>query len=182
MTNTYAINVTRGKEFAVEADLSDLGLHPWVPKALASRYIKEKRQYVWYDRPYVSKLMFCVIPAIYYRDVINLKHVIGKPLELSQWDIDGRADGTPGLRQFQDAVKREYDDMARRRDISGYECQYTPGQALELLTGALQGLSGTFRAVVRRAYDDYPRLKVDVDMFGRATTVEVDPDHVSVAK
>lgn len=185
---TYAINATRGKEFEVEAELKAIGLHPWVPKKLASRYIKEKRQSVWFDKPAVGKLLFCVIPAIYYRDAIDLKHVIGQPLPLSQRDIDGAPahlgpDGITqhprvwGLKQFKERVELEYEDMCRRRDNSEWQCDYRPGQALEILNG-IESVEAIFRGTIRRAYDDYAKLRVEMNMFGRAVMVEVDPDKV----
>ena len=191
MTNTYAMNVTRQQEFTVEEELKALGLHPWVPRRLASRYIKEKREAVWYDVPYVHKLIFCVIPAIYWRDVVGLKHVIGKPVELSRRDIEGvpahrktfDASGPlvpaiPGLKQFQEAVEAEYADMRRRQANSEYQCQYKPGQALEVLEGPFMGFRAEFQKIIRRAHDDYSRVQVEVSVFGRPTTLEVDPDKV----
>lgn len=192
MSNTYAINTTRGKEFDVEAELVSLGLHPWVPRRLESKYIKEKRQAIWYDRPYVPKLMFCVIPAIYWRDVFELKHVIGKPTELSRLDIEGQPackiqtrQGTTvdrparhGLKDFRNAVEAEYQDMQRRKINSEYQCQYEPGQALELLDQAFADLGATFVKVVRDARGDYAKLRVEMEMMGRAVTVDVDPDKV----
>lgn len=196
MTNTYAINTTRGKEFDVEAELIRLGLHPWVPRRLESKYIKEKRQAVWYDRPYVPKLMFCVIPAVYWRDVFELKHVIGKPSELSRLDIEGQAgciikrpDGSQvtrepryGLKDFRNAVEAEYQDMQRRKVNSEYQCQYEPGQALELLDQAFADLGATFVKVVRDARGDYAKLRVEMEMMGRAVTVDVDPDKVRASR
>lgn len=178
MTNTYAINVTRGKEFEVEGELTNLGLHPWVPRQLASRYVKEKRATVWYDRPYVSKLLFCVIPAIYWTDVIKLKHVIGKPLELSRRDIDGEGYGVSGLKQFKALVEAEYADRERLKANSEYECQYEPGQALTLLDGPFEGFPAVFRDTIKRAHDDYHKLRVSVEFLSRETTIEVDPDLV----
>jgi transcriptional antiterminator NusG len=188
MTNTYAINTTKNREFEVERALKDLGLHPWVPKALASRYVKEKREVVWWERAYVPKLMFCVIPAIYWRDVVELKHVIGKPVRLSRLDIDGMPAGKtpsgqpraarPGLKDFRQAVEAEYADVQRRRANSEYQCQYAPGQALELLDGVFEGLDATFRGVVRKAHDEFARLRVDVEFMGRTTSMTVDPDKV----
>lgn len=189
MTNTYAINTTRNQEFRVEGELQDLGLHPWVPRRLDSRYVKEKRAAVWYDRAYVPKLLFCVIPAIYWPDVVMLKHVIGKPFPLSRRDIDGtpghhkKTDGrwvepVPGLVQFKASVEAEYADSERRRANSEYQCQYQPGQALELLHGAFEGFPAKFMDVVKRAHDDYAKLRVEVMVLGRETTVEVDPDKV----
>lgn len=189
MTNTYAINTTRGREFEVEDELRAAGLHPWVPRRLESRYIKEKREAVWYDRPYVGKLVFCVIPAIYWRDVFKMKYVIGKPYNLSRLDIEGipghykRSGGgwvppVPGLRQFKDAVEAEYADAKRKQANSEYQCQYRPGQALEILEGAFSSQPAEFMEVIRRAHDDYARLRLELEMFGRKTSVEVDPDKV----
>lgn len=183
MSSTYAINTTRGKEFDVAEELRTIGLHPWVPIRLESRYVKEKRAAVWYDKPYVPKLMFCVIPAIYWRDVVEQKHVIGKPVELSRLDIQGMpsVNGRPpryGLRDFKAAVEAEYADAERLKANSEYQCQYRPGQALEMLAGPFEGLTGEFKKVIRRAHDDYSRLQVEIEVFGRRTAMEVDPDKV----
>lgn len=192
MTNTYAINTTRGKEFAVEADLVALGVTPWVARRLDSKYIKEKRQTVWYDVPYVPKLLFCVFPAVYWNDVRAIKHVIGKPIALSErdirgtpgYDIKGRDGKTRkiaplnGLNDFQASVAAEYADKQRNRQNSEYECQYTPGQALEMLAGPFEGMPVAFDRAIKRAHNHYSKLRVSVEVFGRATMVEVDPDMV----
>lgn len=190
-SNTYAINTTRGKEFEVEADLLALGLKPWTPRLLTSKTVKEKKVPIWYDAAYVPKLLFCVFPAVYWPDVVGIKHVIGKPAELSRRDIDGvpahvkaftDANGdrievkeVPGLHRFKEAVEAEYADKARLRANNEYQCAYTPGQAVELLQGAFADLPATFRDVVRHSHDEYTKLRVDVEMFGRKTTVEIDP-------
>ena len=187
MTNTYAINTTRNKEFEVERELTALGLHTWVPKRLASRYVKEKRASVWYDTAYVPKLIFCVFPAVSWPDVLGIKHVIGKPLPLSERDIRGnpaytvkgtdkQVAATFGLRDFQAAVNAEYDDMKRRQENSEYQCQYTPGQALEILSGPFAGMDSKFKTTIKRAHDDYAKLRVEVMMFGGMTAVDLDPD------
>lgn len=195
MANTYAINTTRGKEFEVEAELIALGLHPWVARRLDSKYIKEKRSVKWYDVPYIPKLMFCVFPAVYWPDVVGIKHIIGKPIVLTDRDVKGepRKEITTrngdvvvypamhGLVDFQRLVKAEYDDMARRRDNSEYECQYKPGQALEIMSGPFMGLPTEFRQAIRRAHTDYTKLRVDVNVFGRMTPLEVDPDMVKAS-
>lgn len=191
MTNTYAINVTRQKEFKVCAELEALGLKPWLPLALSHTYVKEKRDFVWYDKPYLPKFMVCVIPAIYWRDVVDLKHVIGKPVRLSQRDIDGQAayvvKGTgkhvpavPGLKQFKAAVEAEYADMQRKKVNSEYQCLYEPGQALEILSGPFEGFRAVFRKSIKQAHDDYAKLRVEVEVFGRASGLDIDPDKVRV--
>jgi transcriptional antiterminator NusG len=192
MTNTYAINTTRNQEFRVESELQEMGLHPWVPRFLASKYIKENRKTIWYDRAYIPKLMFCVIPAVYWRDVVDLKHVIGKPLEFSRRDIEGvpahhKKDSgvwvaeVPGFKQFKAAVEAEYSDRERLRDNSEYQCQYQPGQALIMLSGAFDGFEATFKETIKRAHDDYHKIRVSVELFGRESIVEVDPDKVGIA-
>lgn len=189
MTNTYAINTTRGREFAVEAELQDMGLKPWVPRQLCVKHVKEKKEAVWYDRPYVGKLMFCVFPAVYYRDVAELKHVIGKPFSLSQKDIDGqpaftvlgtdvRSPAISGLRDFQKAVDAEYSDMQRKRENAEWVCAHQPGDALRILGGAFEGFAAVFKDSIRRAQDDFAQVRVELDVFGRTTTVSLPPDMV----
>jgi transcription antitermination factor NusG len=206
MDKTYAINTTRGEEFTVESELMAMGLHPWVPRILVSKNVKEKPEPVWFDRPYVPKLLFCVIPAIYYRDVADLKHVHGKPFAFTARDIEGRSAGylthpkpnegkfvedragnkipipaVSGLKQFKTLVDAEYADTKRLQENNEYQCQYRQGQALELFDGSFSGLPAVFRDVVRRAHDDYAKLRVDVEAFGGVTTMEVSPDQVRIA-
>ncbi|MCD1619147.1 hypothetical protein K7H20_13840 [Salipiger manganoxidans] len=191
--NTYAINTTRGQEFAVADEIAALGLSCWAPKRLDSRYIKEKREAVWYDRPYVPKLIFAVIPAIYWRDVFQMKHVLGKPVPLSRRDMDGVpghrknygdgawVDPVPGLKQFREAVEAEYRDAKRLQANSDYQCQYVPGQALRILEGPFAGFRAEFAQVIKAAYRDYPQLRVNVSIFGRDTPLDIDPDRVRIA-
>lgn len=183
ISSTYAINCTRGKEFAVEKELQDMGLHPWVPRMLASKYIKEQRRVKWYDKPYVSKLIFCVIPAIYWPDVVKLKHVIGKPKELSWRDMNGdKALGAVGLIDFQRAVRDEYRDMERKRANSEYECQYKPGEAVRLLLDNFEHMPATFVQAVKKAHQEYEHLQVETDFMGRKTIIEVEPHQVKAAE
>lgn len=188
MTNTYVINTTRGKEFEVESDLTDMGLHPWVPRQLDSTYVKERREYVWYDKPYVGKLIFCVIPAIYYRDVMEHKQVHGKPFELSRLGIEGIpahrktwgevVPEVPGLKQFKQVVEAEYADRQRKKANSEYQCKYQPGQALDILSGVFEGMDSQFDGVTQREFDAYPMIRVDVDFMGQKVAVVLDPDAV----
>lgn len=191
-TNTYAINATRGKEFTVETELQALGLHPWVPRRLECKHVKEKRDMVWFEKPYVTKLMFCVIPAIYWPDVVGLKHVIGKPVALSDLDIRGipkhtkKATGelveaVPGLADFQRSVEAEYADMQRKKQNGEYQCMYAPGQALRILDGPFEGFPAEYRKLIRQAHDDYAKMRVAVEIFGRETILDIDPDKVVTA-
>jgi len=192
MTNTYAINVTNGKEFEVEAELRRMGLTPWVARSLHSKYVKEKRAFSWYDKPYIPKLVFCVFPANYWTDVCAVKNVVGKPISLSTMDLRGikacrieRPDGTfkdvparHGLADFRDAVMAEYADQERAKANSEYECEYTAGQALNILSGAFTGRSAKFDKTIKNAHDHYAKLRVRVEAMGATVAVELDPDHV----
>lgn len=192
MSNTYAINTTRGREFQVEADLIEMGLKPWVPRQLCVKHVKEKKDPVWYDRPYVGKLIFCVFPAVYFRDVFQNKHVIGKPIPLTRNDIKGQrahvVAGTnvhvpakPGLQDFKRAVESEYEDMKRKRDNSQWVCAHEPGDALRILQGPFEGFQAVFKDSIRRAKDDMAEVRVEVDVFGRATPLSIAPDMVERA-
>lgn len=203
-SNTYAINTVRGEEFKAEAALRDLGLHPWVPRLLVSKSVKEKIEPIWYDKPYVPKLIFCVFPAVYWNDVLAIKHIVTKPFPFTQRDIDGRKAGflthpkpnehlplldaggkktliaaKAGLVDFKHAVEAEYADVERLRANNEYQCQYVAGQALEMLDAAFKDLPAQFRDVVRRAHDEHPKLRVDVDMMGGKVVMEVSPDAVT---
>ena len=189
MENTYAINTTRGKEFVVERELGEMGLHPWVPRALCRRKIPEKKDFAWYDRPYIPKLQFCVIPPVYFRDVLGLKHVIGKPFALHSLDMNGtpaftvvgtdvRVAARPGLNAFREAVDAEYEATERLRDLGEWECLYRPGDALRIIEGPFEGFPATFQKTLHNAHNGHPMLQLHVEIFGRPTATEVAPDAV----
>jgi len=194
MTNTYVLNVTRNQEFQVENELDALGLNPWVPKRLAWRRVKERKDTIWYDAAYIPKLVFCVFPAVSWPDVVGIKHVIGKPMQLTALDINGvpakniaRLDGTvkhvpaiSGLSQFKQAVEAEYADMDRKRENAEYVCAYEVGQALEVLNGPFAGTEGPFKKIVTDAKTGLRRVRLEVDLLGRATSVDLEPQEVGV--
>ncbi len=191
MANTYAINTTRGKEFQVESELQELGLHPWVPRRLDSKKIKQHKERVWFDSPYVSKMIFCAFPAVYWKDVCDLKHVIGKPIEISQVGMRG----TPayvlqtrigpkqiprrfGLVDFREAVEAEYAEAKRKQANNLYQCTFVPGQAVEVLEGQFEGFQVLFKKAIQRAHEDFARIQVEMVGFG-ASVIEIDPYKVA---
>jgi len=205
MTNTYAINTTKDKEFEVERELLSFGLKPWVPRVLMSKNVKEKPEPIWFDRAYVPKLIFCVIPAIYWTDVTGVKDIHGLPFAFSQRDIDGRPEGflthpkphehiplldaqgnrrptraVAGLRHFKAYVEAEYADAEKRRANNDYQCEYVQGDALEILDGAFAGFPASFADTLKRAHDDYATLRVEVQIFGRPTITELPPSSIRV--
>ena len=193
MANTYAINTTRGREFEVEAELQVLGLHPIVARRLDSKKITQSKDRVWFDTPYVPKLLFCAFPAVYWGDVTGIKHIIGKPVRLSRGDIEGRpscdiqrVDGTKrhvpavwGLNDFMNAVADEYAAAERRRDSNLFQCDYVPGQHLEMLSGPFAGLPARFQKVLKSAHREYATLRVEIEMMGGNIPAEALPDQVA---
>jgi len=191
MSNTYVINTTRGKEFEVEAELQALGLHPWVARRLDSKKITQQKERIWFDTPYVSKLVFCAFPAVYWNDVIGIKHVVGKPMPMTRLGMTGSpayvldtAKGPKqiparyGLNDFRSAVEAEYTDAERKRANNLYQCAFRPGQALEVLSGQFAGFPVEFKRAIKRAHQDYARLLVEVDIMGAKRPVEMDPDQL----
>lgn len=189
-TNTYALNVIKGQEFTVEAELKAMGLNPWFPKRLVGTYVNSKVGFSWYEQPYVEKLGFCVFPAVYFSDVADLKHVLGKPVILSWTDIRGvkehKVEGSEkliprryGLVDFRAGVEMEYHDALRRKLNSDYECHFTPGQALKILKGAFAGFPAEFTELIKDAEQQY-QIRVETEVFGRKTQVTLAPDMVGV--
>lgn len=181
MTNTYAINVTRGREFAVEAELQQLGVNVWLPRRLEGKWVKDPDagyQCTYYDKPYISRLMFGVMPAVLYPDVAALKHILGKPMPLSDLDIRGPR-GNDGLTTFKASVEAEYADMERKRANSQYECQFEAGQALMILKSAFEDYTASFQKVIKANGEVF--LDIEIDVLGARRTVRVDPDVVEAA-
>jgi transcription antitermination factor NusG len=49
-----------------------------------------------------------------------------------------------------------------------------------MLSGAFDGFEATFKETIKRAHDEYHKLRVSVELFGRESIVEVDPDKVGI--
>lgn len=179
MSNTYAVNTTRGQEFATADDISAMGCTVWTPKALTYGKRRGAKQYVWIERPYVSKLIFAVIPAILFPDVREHKHVMGKPLHMHPRTVKGGSGQT--LERFRDAVDAEYASQARVRDLQETPCPYTAGQALTILSGAFEGQEARFIGVIEDARKEYARFRVEMPMFDGTVSAEFDPDALGVA-
>ena len=192
MSNTYALTTTAGKEFVVEQDLKLMGLSPWVPCRIIAKSIKQKKQSVLYDLPYIPKLIFASFPATYYRKVCNLKHVTGKPIALSERDEAGTpaykihgtgsmAPARPGLVDFRRIVEKQaYENLKRAQD-NDWGCRYEPGDALKILEGVFSEEAAEFKKVVIDAATGKPAIEVEITMFGRPTRTRIQPHMVAVA-
>ena len=55
--------------------------------------------------------------------------------------------------------------------------EYEPGDLLQIMAGPFAGQLATFRKLAETDHDLFPRIKADVELFGRTTTIDLDPIH-----
>lgn len=88
-------------------------------------------------------------------------------------------DGTPlppvGILPFLDAADAALAERQAQIEAGQRVSEYQAGDVLTILGGPMNGLLARFRKIVETAHDPFPRIKAEVDVMGRAVTIEVDP-------
>ena len=175
MTTTYLCYVRGGREFEVEQAIQEMGLGVYCARRM--RFIRKgkKRRAEPEVSPYLGNYIFVDIPAERYLDVLAVKYLAGTTYALSGRDM--RALGA-----FKDAVDTEYAEQDRKRRNQEAISEFTPGQALKMLDGQFSDNMLTFRSLVERPHDIYPKIKAEMELFGQTVSVEVDPLQVRAAE
>ena len=53
--------------------------------------------------------------------------------------------------------------------------EYSDGDILEIMAGPLMGQLATFRKLAETDHDLFPRIRADVELFGRVASIDLDP-------
>lgn len=162
---------TTGKEFQVAEALAERGIEAWCGKRI--RFIRDdKRRLKPVEIPALPNYLFLTMPPEDWNTLRDrpVKHLA------STFYILGKADEAQ-LARFKAEIEADHKlaswkrDNASRADLT----EYVRGQKVRVLKGHLAESVLTFRKLVQRAHDLYPKVQGEVEMFGRVVTVEVDP-------
>lgn len=175
MTNAYVISTRGNQEFAVCDELREAGLQVQCPKVRRSKTLKNRNRSVrHYPAAMLPGYIFAIFPAVYFRDVKELRDVRGLwPIGAIEWRLR--------VKPFLEAAQAEYDAALAAEAGSEALSPYTAGDALKILDGPLTGLPAKFTEAVKRAHDDHARIRAEVDLMGQTTTVDLDPANVRKA-
>lgn len=181
--------VPTGQEFALVEDCEALGVHAVAPRKVEAVRTGNRR---WPEKriiPYLGNYVFVEATADqfywlkdinYVRDVMGVP--AGKPTEKIRDFIDAvEAIFTAKEAEIDRAVEimrdREASKEARREALRVMQA-YTPSDLLEVVCGAFAGQIAAFGRMVERGNAILPEIEATMTLFGRETTVRLDPLHV----
>jgi len=164
-------------EFAVERQLRALGLEAFAPRKIEFKRQGKKRHAEPVMSAYLPGYIFAEIPAVMFTKAIQCRGLSPSLMAVSPQEVRRH------VRPFLSKVAEENAEAERiiaSRDRAAM-CQFTAGQALEVLTGPFADRVVEFTGMVQAAHDTHPMIEAQMEIFGRLTPVKVDPLDVRAA-
>ena len=170
MKPTYLLYAKTGKEQQVADDLRLMAIDVWCGLVLEGKpdpkRAGRKRVTMWVERPYMPNYIFAeMAPYDFYR--AKAHKFVAERIEIIP--ESSMAD----LRRFQARVDRDY-DIALRAKGRGEEAPpaFADGEPLEIISGPLRGLLGSFRGLVEDV--DGWHVQVDLPLTDKAKVSAAD--------
>ena len=158
-----------GHEFQVQADIEALGMTAWVARQINAKRVPTSRVAVAVVAPYLPNYVFIECTDDQWHTLREVKH-----LAATLSPIAPRV-----AREYLDPFRAKIDAAfaERQEAIAAGErvAEYEPGDLLQIMAGPLAGQLATFRKLAETSHDLWPRIKADVELFGRVTSVDIDP-------
>ena len=158
-----------GHEFAVQADIEATGASAWVARQINAKRVPTSRVAVAVVAPYLSNYVFIQCTDDQWHQLRDIKH-----LSASLSPVSPKA-----AARYLDPFKAKVDaDFSARQDAiaaGAKVMEYSDGDVLEIMAGPLMGQLATFRALAETDHDLFPRIRADVELFGRVTSIDLDP-------
>lgn len=117
---------------------------------------------------YLPNYIFANVPVEDYFDVMAMDGLASTSQAVCEAEMRR-------VHAFQQEARREYDEAMRISKNQQAICEYKRGQAVRLLDGKFSDKAATFRKMVEREHDAFPKVVVETEMMGRVVTLEVDP-------
>jgi transcription antitermination factor NusG len=159
----------KGHEMEAQAEIEKLGIRAVVPLSVEA----VRRGYRRRAEPVVSP----VLPNYVFTDGDATDwHAVASVAKLAPTMIF-LADSVARRYLLPFIAKTEADFTERMAAIEAGRRleEYRPGDALAILSGPFEGQLARFRRIVETSFDYFPMIEADMEMFGRITTVKVDP-------
>jgi transcription antitermination factor NusG len=155
-------------EFQVTADIEALSCEVICP--IRGRFIRKgkQRRAELQEEPYLPNYIFANIPAERYLEVLATKGLAKTTRVVSGAEMKR-------VRLFQREARAEYAEQVRISQNQQVVAEFSPGEAVRFLDGRFGDQLVTFRGVVERAHDLYPKLQLETEMMGRTVKMEADP-------
>jgi len=161
-------------EFAVEDQLHALGIDAWTPRKITFVRRGKKRHPEPITDPYLPGYVFADIPAELFHRALEARGAFATTMSLSRADKDSIA----RFRRRVDEENAEAERIIARNDRAAM-CQWTPGQALEILSGPFADKIVKF---ARLSLAGEPHIEFEAELFGQVIKGKVDVLDVKAAQ
>ena len=175
MTNWWLGYAKAGKEFEVQAALSEMGIRCEVPRKVEAKRVPTKRTPVAVTTPYMGNYVFINCDHEDWHRAHGTKHLASTMQPISD------KFAARHLLTFIDAIELDYSTRMDAINAGERVSEYQPGERIEILAGPLKGQFATFTRIIERADELFPRIEAEGHLFGRAVKVDVDPIHARKA-
>lgn len=167
-------HIKAGKEFEVEQEIKDLGITAWVPRRVEIKRVGKKRKPIISERPYLPNAIFMDLTPHQWHQVHSIKFLASTMRQLNRRDEQD-------VQAFRQAVADEQAEARRALANQKAVAEFTPGQAIRVLTGPFSDMVVEFRKVVQAAHDLHPHYEAEMEIMGRKSTIRLDPLDVKAA-
>ncbi|MAM60848.1 hypothetical protein [uncultured Maritimibacter sp.] len=146
-----------GHEFAVCEDLEEQGISAWAGRVIRWKRAGKKRRPEPHEEPALPNYIFMAL------DDRSFHAALGTRFLASTFVLLGPGDRRD-LSKFQNIVEREYEKQDRiRRNAELPKAEFSPGQEIEIIGGPFAEKIGTFRRIVERSNQLFPKLEAEIE-------------------
>lgn len=161
-----------GQEFAVQSDIEELGISAWVPRQINAKRVPTSRVAVPVIAPYLSNYVFIECTDDQWHLLRGIKN-----LSATLAPVSPRA-AKAYLAPFREKIEADFTARQDAIAAGAKVMEYNPGDVLEVIGGSMAGLLVTFRKLVESDRDLNTRIAADLHLFGRVSTISLDPIQV----
>lgn len=170
----YLASARNGCEFEVAEEARQIGATAHCPRKIEWRRVGKKRRPDPHVEPYLPNYLFIDMTPSQFASVLDIKGIHGDFMSVPDRLVTRKG----GLLDFFDRVEAQFHKDERIGRNQAMLSQYKAGDHLKMLDGTLEDVLLTFRGMVERAHDLFPKVCVEADMMGQSVTLEIDPLNV----
>ncbi|MZR14239.1 hypothetical protein GQE99_14545 [Maritimibacter sp. DP07] len=145
-----------GHEFEVCEELEGQGIEAWAGRVIRWKRSGKKRHPDPHEEPVLPNYVFMALDDRTFHSALRVRFLANTLVMLGPAD---RRD----LAKFQAIVEAEFEKQDRiRRNAEMPKAEFDPGQEIEIIGGPFADKIGTFRRIVERSNQLFPKLEADV--------------------
>lgn len=164
-------------EWAVEQQMTELGCKVHDTRSVEFKRKGKDRFATPEYQQALSGYVFSEIPDEIFGAAVHVKGAWGSALPIIKVTKRNHLAESPYdiAMRFFDMLKAKRAEAERIKERADLVAEFDPGDPLEILKGPFCEQLVTFQKMVHHAHEMFPKLRVEMELMGRKTTVDVDP-------